>query len=67
MVSCELARVVRDVAVSPGDVQAERYRLDVVIDDTVLRGSVGCRLSAATVRAQSIAPAKPISLPSASR
>jgi hypothetical protein len=47
MVASELARVVRVVAVSPGDVQPERERLEVVVDE--LNAGVarerGCRLS----------------------
>jgi hypothetical protein len=33
MVASELVRVVRVVAVSPGDVQAERNRLELVVDE----------------------------------
>jgi tetratricopeptide (TPR) repeat protein len=47
VVSGELARVVRVVAVSPGDVRAERERLEVVVDE-LNRGVAserGCRLS----------------------
>jgi tetratricopeptide (TPR) repeat protein len=47
MVVSELARTVRVVAVSPSDVQTERDRLEVVVDE--LNGGVaherGCRLS----------------------
>jgi hypothetical protein len=47
MVASELARMVRVVAVSPSDVQAERDRLEMVVDE-LNRGCCaerGCRLS----------------------
>jgi hypothetical protein len=47
VVSDQLARVVRVVAVSPGDVRAERDRLEMVVDelDRGVARERGCRLS----------------------